>query len=286
MAHVEREPFDRRLEYVLRPPPEQAGRAPGLFGKLKMGNGNEYIAEALFSVFCRLCQRLGGRAAVPALLLIGKPRAEMDQPRVLYWPVSAPVRRRLCLLYLIAALGEHCLPGNAPWRDALLIVLMGAAMTATEYIAGILSLRVMKVRLWDYSHNFGNIQGIICPKFSCIWTALGAGYYFLIHPHILGALRWLSDNLAFSFVIGLFFGVFAVDVAHSMQLAAKLKKFAEENDVVVRFENMKAAIRRHQEQTAQKYHFFRPFHSERPLAEQLKNMREAFENRRKKPPKT
>lgn len=85
----------------------------------------------------------------------------------------------LCLLYLIAALGEHCLPGNAPWRDALLIVLMGAAMTATEYIAGILSLRVMKVRLWDYSHNFGNIQGIICPKFSCIWTALGAGYYFL-----------------------------------------------------------------------------------------------------------
>ena len=192
----------------------------------------------------------------------------------------------LCLLYLIAALGEHCLPGNAPWRDALLIVLMGAAMTATEYIAGILSLRVMKVRLWDYSHNFGNIQGSICPKFSCIWTALGAGYYFLIHPHILGALRWLSDNLAFSFVIGLFFGVFAVDVAHSMQLAAKLKKFAEENDVVVRFENMKAAIRRHQEQTAQKYHFFRPFHSERPLAEQLKNMREAFENRRKKPPKT
>ena len=144
----------------------------------------------------------------------------------------------LCLLYLIAALGEHCLPGNAPWCDALLIVLMGA------------------------------------------------GYYFLIHPHILGALRWLSDNLAFSFVIGLFFGVFAVDVAHSMQLAAKLKKFAEENDVVVRFENMKAAIRRHQEQTAQKYHFFRPFHSERPLAEQLKNMREAFENRRKKPPKT
>ena len=192
----------------------------------------------------------------------------------------------LCLLYLIAALGEHCLPGNAPWRDALLIVLMGAAMTATEYIAGILSLRVMKVRLWDYSHNFGNIQGIICPKFSCIWTALGAGFYFLIHLHILGALRWLSDNLAFSFVIGLFFGVFAVDVAHSMQLAAKLKKFAEENDVVVRFENMKAAIRRHQEQTAQKYHFFRPFHSERPLAEQLKNMREAFENRRKKPPKT
>lgn len=106
MAHVEREPFDRRLEYVLRPPPEQAGRAPGLFGKLKMGNGNEYIAEALFSVFCRLCQRLGGRAAVPALLLIGKPRAEMDQPRVLYWPVSA--------LY---GVGCACSISSPPWAS-------------------------------------------------------------------------------------------------------------------------------------------------------------------------
>ena len=97
-------------------------------------------------------------------------------------------------------------------------------------------------------------------------------------------MQWLSDNLAFSFVVGLFFGVFAVDVSHSLQLAAKLKKFAEENNVVVRFENMKAAIRRYQEQTAQKYHFFRPFHSDRPLAEHLKNMRETFDKRRKKQP--
>ena len=190
----------------------------------------------------------------------------------------------LCLLYLIAEAGERFLPGGSAWHTALLVVLMGAAMTATEYIAGVLSLRVMKVRLWDYSNNFGNIQGIICPKFSLIWTAAGAAYYFLIHPRILGAVQWLSDNLAVSFVVGLFFGVFAVDVAHSLQLAAKLKKFAEENNVVVRFENMKAAIRRYQEQTAQKYHFFRPFHSDRPLAEHLKNMRETFEKRRKKPP--
>ena len=128
----------------------------------------------------------------------------------------------------------------------------------------------------------GNVQGIICPKFSLIWAALGALYYFLIHPNILSAIRWLSQNLAFSFVIGLFFGVFLIDVAHSVQLVAKLKTFAEENDVVVKYETLKADIRRHYEATAQKYHFFRPLHTDRPLSEHLREMRSKFEKRVKK----
>ena len=150
------------------------------------------------------------------------------------------------------------------------------------YIAGILALKIVKVRLWDYSGEWGNIQGIICPKFSLIWAVLGAVYYFFIHPHILGAIGWLSQNLAFSFVIGLFFGVFIIDVAKSVQLVAKLKKFAEENDVVVKYETLKSNIRKHYEMTAQKYTFFRPFHSDRPISEYLKEMLTSFEKRIKK----
>lgn len=59
---------------------------------------------------------------------------------------------------------------------------------------------------------------------------------FLIHPYILNALLWLSNNLAFSFVIGMFFGVFIIDVVNSAQLVVKLKAYAEENDVII---NMK-----------------------------------------------
>ena len=156
---------------------------------------------------------------------------------------------------------------------------MAVVMTGIEYIAGILSLRLCQVRLWDYSREWGNVQGIICPKFSLIWALLGAAYYFLIHPYILNALRWLSQNLAFSFVIGLFFGVFIIDVVHSARLVARLKKFAEENEVIVRYENIKADIRRHHEETAQKYQFFRPFHMDKPLSEYLKNKRDSFEKR-------
>ena len=165
-----------------------------------------------------------------------------------------------------------------------LVLFLGMAicMTVLEYFAGILCLDVFKVRLWDYSGLWGNVRGIICPLFSLIWAALGAVYYFLIHPYILEALRWLSGNLAFSFVIGLFFGVFLVDLAHSAHLTVRLKAFAERNDVVVAYERIKEDIRARHEKAQSKYHFFRPFHSDTSLAEVLKDLRESFESRIRK----
>ena len=90
-------------------------------------------------------------------------------------------------------------------------------------------------------------------------------------------MDWLSRNLAFSFVIGMFFGVFLIDFAHSAQLVSKLRKFAEENDVVVRYEALKLSIRQNQERLKEKYHFFRPFQSRLPLGEHLKQMVENLE---------
>lgn len=188
----------------------------------------------------------------------------------------------LCLMYLIAGLEKWSFVESPIHNKTLLFLSMAVCMTVIEYIAGVLALKIVKVRLWDYTDEWGNIQGIICPKFSLIWAVLGAVYYFLIHPHILNAIHWLSQNLAYSFVIGMFFGIFILDVAHSVQLTAKLKKFAEENNVVVRYEAIKADIRTHYEETAQKYRFFRPFHTDRPLSEHLRDMRDSFELRRRK----
>lgn len=188
----------------------------------------------------------------------------------------------LCVLYLLASC-EGRLTGFSPVGAKLtLFAVMAVGMTAIEYAAGIYSLKVNKVRLWDYSGQWGNIQGVICPKFSLAWALLGALYYFLIHPYILDALRWLSQNLAFSFVIGVFFGVFGVDFAHSARLVAKLKAYAEANEVVVRYEALKADILRRYDETRQRYHFFMPFASELPLHELLAELKDRFETLRKK----
>ena len=160
---------------------------------------------------------------------------------------------------------------------ALMFLCMAVSMTAIEYIAGILLLKLMKLRLWDYSQLWGNIQGLICPLFSAIWALMGAVYYFFVHPYILSALDWLSNNLAFSFVIGFFFGVFVIDVVYSSQLLAKLKAYADENDVVVKWEHLKAEIRSAQDRAAKRAYFVFAFRTDRALVEHLNEAHAALE---------
>lgn len=188
----------------------------------------------------------------------------------------------LCVLYLLASLEQFNLIANSFWNKAVLFLAMAVGMTLVEYIAGLFMLKYFKVRLWDYSDIKGNIQGIICPIFSLAWSVLGAVYYFLVHPYILDGLRWLSQNLAFSFFIGMFFGVFIIDAANSAQLVARMKAFAEDNDVVVKMEALKEHIRAARERSSVKYHFFRPFRTERPLNDYLKEMHDTLEKRIRK----
>ena len=185
----------------------------------------------------------------------------------------------LSLLYMIASLEKYNLIVNPIVNKAVLFIVMAICMTAIEYIAGIFCLRVAHVRLWDYSDLCGNVQGVICPLFSCAWALLGAVYYFLIHPRILNALTWLSQNLAFSFFVGFFYGVFLIDVVYSSNLIRKLKKFADENDVIVKYESLKAHIKQFEDRAAMRPHFFFPLKSERALNEYLHEMRESFEKK-------
>ena len=187
----------------------------------------------------------------------------------------------LCFLFLIASLERQT--GLSPfWSKMLLFLAMAVCMTLIEYIAGLLSLKVFKVRLWDYRSQWGNIQGLICPKFSLIWALLGAAYYFLIHPRILSALMWLSQNLAFSFFIGLFFGVFLIDVAYSTHLVSRIRAFAKSNEVIVRYEHLKAYVRSAQDKRKQRTRFLFPLRSDLPLSEHLKNLRDSLEKNEKR----
>ena len=184
----------------------------------------------------------------------------------------------LCILYLVSRLSERWQIADPVWNHILMLLLMAAAMTAIEYIAGIMTLKVMHTRLWDYSKRWGNIDGLICPLFSAIWALMGAAYYFLVDPYILRALDWLSRNLAFSFVIGAFFGVFAIDFVYSTQLMVKIRNFAREKNVVVRYEELKAYFKEGRARGRQ--HFFLSLHTEVPLREKLQQYYEYRRSRR------
>lgn len=136
---------------------------------------------------------------------------------------------------------------NILLQKLLLFALMALAITIMEYLAGLIFIRGMNIKLWDYSNEWGNIQGIICPKFSGFWMILSALYYFIIHPQIIESLYWLAKHLTFSFFIGFFYGVFVIDLTYSMQVLVKIRKFARENQIELRIEEFKHYLIRKKE---------------------------------------
>ena len=176
----------------------------------------------------------------------------------------------LCILYLLASLEKYSLISNPIVNRIVLFIVMAIGMTLIEYIAGLIFIKGMNVKLWDYSDDWGNIQGIICPLFSFFWAVLGAVYYFFIHPYILNALAWLSRNLAFSFVIGFFFGVFILDFCYSAKVLAKIRKFAADNELIVKYDELREHIRKSRETRHEKSKFMFSFRSETPFSEQLR----------------
>ena len=70
----------------------------------------------------------------------------------------------LCALYTMALLEEYISVENGLVQKLILFALMAIAMTIIEYIAGIIFIKGLKTKLWDYTNEWGNIQGIICTE--------------------------------------------------------------------------------------------------------------------------
>ena len=174
----------------------------------------------------------------------------------------------LCMLFLLS-LADLSFIENILLRNIVTIFFMGIAMTMIEWVAGIIFIKGMNVKLWDYSDRWGNIQGIVCPLYSFFWCVLGAIYYFFIQQHMLDAVSWLFDNLAYSFIVGFFFGVFAIDVSNSINLVVRVRKFAKENGILVKFEEFKKHIREDQEKRKERVNYLFAFKTTRKLVDLL-----------------
>ena len=139
--------------------------------------------------------------------------------------------------------------------NIILILIMTVVVTIIEYIAGIIFIKGMGVKLWDYSHNWGNVDGLICPLYTLIWGILATIYYYLVNPYVLDSLTWLEDNLAFSFFIGFFFGIIVIDTIYSTNIIVKVSKFAMEKGLIVKYEEFKSSILEQAMKNKEKYSF-------------------------------
>lgn len=188
----------------------------------------------------------------------------------------------LCIFYFLAQINLSFIESKTLQHITLFFV-MAISVTIFEYFAGIIFIKGMKVKLWDYSHLKGNIQGIICPQFTFFWFILGGFYYIFINPFIDEALIWLSKHLIFSFVIGFFYGIFTVDLFYSLHILSKIKKFAQDKQIIVKYENLKSIIQKENAEILGKINFFfffkaTPHAITKSLEKYIEKERELFKN--------
>ena len=190
-------------------------------------------------------------------------------PGFLYGPYLPIYGLGLVVLFLLCRIDLSFIPFR--WLQIVsLLLIMCLSMTAIEYVGGIIFIKGMGIKLWDYSNRPGNIQGVICPLFSAIWTAIGAFYYFVLDGFFYNSVSWFINNLAFSFVVGFFFGVFTVDLVKTMGIGITIRKFAKKYNIVVRYEKLKGEIQDHLKSIKEKTHFLAPFRMPEPLENFLK----------------
>ena len=235
---------------------------------------NEFLVFA-FLFFIGSCMGWGIEVFFRRFVSRNNPEKKWINPGFLTGPYLPIYGFGLWGMYFVSMLSSMALTGNEVIDTVIILVIMTAAMTLIEYIAGLIFIRGMKVRLWDYSREKFNFQGIICPKFSMAWGILGCFYYFVINPYVIDWVVWLSYHLAFSFVIGMFFGVFAIDVCYSFNVSAKIRRFAEEKEAVIKYEELKDFLGRRKEELHKKRGFMFSFNTGEPVLNELERY---FEN--------
>lgn len=158
------------------------------------------------------------------------------------------------ILYGLSNINLSFMNITYPWQVVIKIVLIGIMMTLIELIAGLIFIRGLHIKLWDYSDRWGNFKGVICPLFSFIWLLVGVAYYFLINPVLVKGIDFISDNLIYSFFIGIIIGMMIVDFAYSLHIGIRVKKAA--GQLTVRYEEFKCQLREKAKEDNQNSRFF------------------------------
>lgn len=89
-----------------------------------------------------------------------------DRPETISWTMFA--------LAIILAVPLERFGAELPWGMPLVgqACICAAAITALEFVTGLVLNVWLGLGVWDYSHLAGNILGQICPQFTLLWLVL------------------------------------------------------------------------------------------------------------------
>ncbi len=115
---------------------------------------------------------------------------------------------------------QHIFQG---WHFVPRFFVFGLAVIIMEYMAGFLSEKIFKLKLWDYSESRFNLQGHVCLHFSMIWTLLALIFVTFIHPEVLRQVALLNDVFTKTAAI-VFMVYFWIDYTFSVMSLTAFRK--------------------------------------------------------------
>jgi len=132
---------------------------------------------------------------------------------------------------------------NFNYKVLLVFVVSIILLTLLEFICGFISLKYFHIRLWDYRKRIINYKGFVCLEFSIIWGLLGVLYYLTVYPYIdIISNNIINSNIGI-FALGIFLGVFIIDLSISIKLFNRLIKYANEIKENINIEKIKLESR-------------------------------------------
>lgn len=87
-----------------------------------------------------------------------------------------------------------------------------------------------------------NFKGFICVRFAFIWGILGTFYYLCIYPNINNICNKVINSNFGIFSLGIFLGIFLVDLSLSVNLFNRLIKYAEDVKQNINVEKIKLEV--------------------------------------------
>ena len=118
----------------------------------------------------------------------------------------------LLALYLLSSLKAY-LPFDGALGVITLIIIMTLSVTALELIAGFISEKILKASLWDYSGEWGNFRGWICPRFAAFWGLICAAYLLFVHKYLISGIDWVRSHALSSIFVGIYMGMLISDAS-------------------------------------------------------------------------
>lgn len=128
------------------------------------------------------------------------------------------------------------------------VLIFGFFATFLEFITGFIFETFYKVRLWDYSNEPFNFKGYICMRYTFYWMFLASIYLVFISEDITKFFFNLKQIQGYSFFIGMFYGIFIIDIFNSFNILLRLKdtilKFKDEgiSKFILNYDHLKSRV--------------------------------------------